>query len=178
MTATQVFLLFLKKNCTLEEYLFFRNTIMYNNGNRYFRKRRLYKNTFVEDYLSRNNRTLSNFMTRMFILAPNLKNLMWKNPRYYIIMKSWKAEHEGKEYTKYIKNARTRVVLYTIKRTVKWKEYKATGMYVQYYKRLWNKFLKECIDDSEKKINSPFNKGETYNFKLKIHGADTHLQQS
>ena len=104
MTATQVFLLFLKKNCILEEYLFFRNTIMNNNGNRYFRKRRLYKNTFVEDYLSRNNRTLSNFMTRMFILAPNLKNQMWNNPRYYIIRNGWKAEHEGKEYKKYIKN--------------------------------------------------------------------------
>ena len=85
MTATQVFLLFLKKNCILEEYLFFRNTIMNNNGNRYFRKRRLYKNTFVEDYLSRNNRTLSNFMTRMFILAPNLKTNMHENPMYDII---------------------------------------------------------------------------------------------
>ena len=40
-------------------------------------------------------------------------------------------------------------------------------MYVVYYRRLWNKFLKEYIDDSEKKINSPFKKGECYNFKLK-----------
>ena len=104
MTATQVFLLFLKKNCILQEYLFFRNIIMNDNGNRFFRKRRLYKNTFVEDYLSRNNRTLSNFMTRMFILAPNLKNQKWKNPRYYIIRNGWKIEHEGKEYKKEFKN--------------------------------------------------------------------------
>ena len=167
MTATQVFILFLKNKCTKDEYLFFRNIIMYDNGNRYFRRRPLYKNTFVEDYLSRNNRTLSNFMTRMFILAPNLKKQMWKNPRYYIIRNGWKAEHEGKEYTKYIKSAQTGAVLFTRKRIVKWEEFKATGMYVQYYKRLWNKFLRECIDDSEKKINSPFKKGETYNFKLK-----------
>ena len=91
MTATQVFLLFLKKNCILEEYLFFRNTIMNNNGNRYFRKRRLYR------------------------------------------------------------------------------------MYVRYYTRLWNKFLRECIDDSEKKINSPFKKGETYNFRLNTKVNDTRL---
>lgn len=177
MTATQVFLLFLKKNCILEEYLFFRNTIMNNNGNRYFRKRRLYKNTFVEDYLSRNNRTLSNFMTRMFILAPNLINEMHENPRYYIIRNGWKAEHEGKEYKKYIKSAQTGVVLFTRKGMVKWEEFKATGMYVRYYTRLWNKFLREYIDDSEKKINSPFKKGESYNFRLKIHGADNNIQQ-
>ena len=170
MTATQVFLLFLKKNCILEEYLFFRNTIMNNNGNRYFRKRRLYKNTFVEDYLSRNNRTLSNFMTRMFILAPNLKNQKWKNPRYYIIRNGWKIEHEGKEYKKEFKNHITGEVTFTKRNTVKWIEYKATGMYVRYYTRLWNKFLREHIDDSEKKINSPFKKGETYNFKLKTNG--------
>lgn len=167
MTATQVFLLFLKKNCILEEYLFFRNTIMNNNGNRYFRKRRLYKNTFVEDYLSRNNRTLSNFMTRMFILAPNLKNQKWKNPRYNIIRNAWKAEHQGKIYHVDIKSCDTNEVLFTRKRIVKWEEFKSTGMYVRYYTRLWNKFLREHIDDSEKKINSPFKKGETYNFKLK-----------
>ena len=40
------------------------------------------------------------------------------------------------------------------------------GMYVNYYKRSWNKFLKENIV-SEKKINSPFKKGECYDFKLK-----------
>ena len=38
-------------------------------------------------------------------------------------------------------------------------------MYVNYYKRSWNKFLKENIV-SEKKINSPFKKGEEYDFKL------------
>jgi hypothetical protein len=47
--------MFLKKNCILDEYLFFRKIITNDNGNKYFLKRRLYKNTFVEDYLSRNN---------------------------------------------------------------------------------------------------------------------------
>ena len=176
MTATQVFLLFLKKNCILDEYLFFRNTIMNDNGNKYFRKRRLYKNTFVEDYLSRNNRTLSNFMTRMFILAPNLKNRKWKNPRFKMIRDAWKAEHEGKEYIREIRSIDNQRVLFTRTFKVRWSELKETGMYVRYYTRLWNKFLRECIDDSEKKINSPFKKGETYNFKLKNDSCIQHTQ--
>lgn len=153
MTATQVFLMFLKKNCILDEYLFFRNIIMNDNGNKYFRKRRLYKNTFVEDYLSRNNRALNNFMTRLFILAPNLKHKLYKNPRFFIIRDTWIKEHGNKPY-----------------------EYKCVGMYVVYYRRLWNKFLKEYIDDSEKKINSPFKKGECYNFKLKNDTRNQHTQ--
>lgn len=167
MTATQVFLMFLKKCLTHEEYMFFRNTIMYDNGNKYFRKRRLYKNDFVEGYLSRNNRALNNFMTRLFILAPNLTKKFYKNPRYKLIKDTWRSEHEGKEYTKEIKSADTGKVLFTRRRIVVWREYQGTGMYVNYYKHLWNKFLREYIDDSEKKINSPFKKGESYKFKLK-----------
>jgi hypothetical protein len=129
MTATQVFLMFLKKCLTHEEYMFFRNTIMYDNGNKYFRKRRLYKNDFVEGYLSRNNRTLSNFMTRLFILAPNLKNKLYKNPRYKLIRATWRSEHEGKEYKRDIKNP-DGVVLYRTRRRVLWIEYKGTGMYI------------------------------------------------
>ena len=167
MTATQVFLMFLKKCLTHEEYMFFRNIIMYDNGNKYFRKRRLYKNDFVEGYLSRNNRALNNFMTRLFILAPNLKKYFYKNPRYKLIKDTWRSEHEGKEYTKEIKSADTGEVLFTRRRIVVWRECQGTGMYVNYYKHLWNKFLREYIDDSEKKINSPFKKGESYKFKLK-----------
>ena len=178
MTATQVFLLFLKKNCTLDEYLFFRNTIMNDNGNKYFRRRRLYKNTFVEDYLSRNNRTLSNFMTRMFILAPNLKHKVYKNPRYKMIRSEWIAEHSGKEYYIDVKSIDTGEVLFRRKHVTGWKEYQGLGMYVEYYKRLWNKFLREHIDDSEKKFNSPFKKGESYNFRLKENGPDNNIQQS
>ena len=167
MTATQVFLMFLKKCLIHEEYMFFRNTIMYDNGNRYFRKRRLYKNDFVEGYLSRNNKTLSNFMTRLFILAPNLTKKCLKNPRYKLIRDTWRSEHEGKEYTKEIKSSITGRVVLSKKIKVVWRECQGTGMYVNYYKHLWNKFLREYIDDSEKKINSPFKKGESYKFKLK-----------
>lgn len=168
MTATQVFLRFLKQCLMHEEYMFFRNTIMYDNGNKYFRKRRLYKNDFVEGYLSRNHRALDNFMTRIFILAPNLKNKNYKNPRLNMIRTAWKAEHEGKTYEIKIKKAYTEEVLFTRQRTVQWDCYKGTGMYIEYYKRLWNKFLKEHIDDSEKSIHSPFKKGETYEFKVKL----------
>jgi hypothetical protein len=166
MTATQVFLMFLKKNCILDEYLFFRNIIMNDNGNKYFRKRKLYKNTFVEDYLSRNNRALNNFMTRLFILAPNLKHKLHRNPRFFIIRDTWIKEHGNKPYEIKVKNSKGEV-LFARPRIIKWNEYKGVGMYVVYYRRLWNKFLKEYIDDSEKKINSPFKKGECYNFKLK-----------
>lgn len=161
MTATQVFIMFLKKCCTLDEYLFFRNTIMFDNGNKFFKKRRLYKNTFVEDYLSRNNRTLSNFMTRMFILAPNLANKSYNNPRYLMIRDSWCNEHEGKKYQKK-KNFNGRT--YSIKAVVRWRG--GNGMYVNYYKRKWNQFLREYIE-SDKSFRSPFKKGEEYEFKLK-----------
>lgn len=167
MTATQIFLLFLKKKCNLGEYLFFRNIIMNDNGNKYFKKRRLYKNTFVEDYLSRNNRALNNFMTRMFILAPNLVSERWKNPRFRIIKNTWLEEHGDKEFKKEIRSIDGQRVLLTRTFKVKWKDYKETGMYVRYYTRLWNKFLRDYVDDTEKKINSPFKKGEMYNFKLK-----------
>ena len=40
-------------------------------------------------------------------------------------------------------------------------------MYVNYYIRKWNKFLNDKIV-SNKKFNSPFRKGEVYDFKLKI----------
>ena len=161
MTATQVFLLFLKKNCILQEYLFFRNIIMNDNGNKYFRKRRLYKNTFVEDYLSRNNRTLSNFMTRIFILAPNLINKMHENPRYDMLKKEWCEKN--------------RILFGFVPPKRNWKEWKASGLYLVYYRKLWNKFLRECVDDTEKKISSPFKKNETYNFRLKSNGKNYNI---
>lgn len=164
MTATQVFLMFLKTKCELDEYLFFKNIIMYNNGNRYFSKRRLYKNTFVEDYLSRNNRSLSNFITRLFILAPNLINLRSLNPRYRAIQKEWSIRNEGKHITlTKTYNGRT----YSRTMTLFWNHSLGKGMYFNYYRRLWNKFLKENIDCSEKSMFSRFEKNKKYNFKRK-----------
>lgn len=152
MTATQVFILFLKKRCTIKEYLFFKSVIMKDNGNKFFRIRPLYKNTFVEDYLSRNNRTLSNFMTRVFILAPNLVKKRCYNPRLELIQRKYN-DHQA-----YVGSDR------------RFMSFRA-GMYVEYYRKEWNKFLREHIV-SEKKINSPFKKGEKYDFKYK---DDTYL---
>ena len=144
MTATQVFLLFLKKKCTLEEYIFFEDIIVHNNGYKYFKKRKLFKSTFVEDYLTRNNRALNNFMIRLFILAPNLVKKRSENPRYHWLRKLWETTHK-----------------------TRWKSYMSSGCYVEYYRKLWNSFLREYIDESEKKFSSPFKNGETYCFKLK-----------
>lgn len=77
LTATQVFLFFLKYYCSRNEFLFFRHIIINKCGNRYFKKRRLWKDTLVESYLANNNRTMMGFMKRVFILAPNL--IYWSN---------------------------------------------------------------------------------------------------
>lgn len=147
MTATGVFLLFLKKKCTPKEYLFFKNIIMRDNGNKFFRTRPLFKTTFVEDYLSRNNRALNNFMIRLFILAPNLIRRRNENPRWVSIIDKYNDYHRSMGGTRRFMTYRP-------------------GMYVNYYRSEWNKFLKEYIV-SEKKINSPFKKGEKYNFEYR-----------
>ena len=53
MTATQVLFLFLKEECTIDEMRFFKNCIMKNPDNKYFRKRPLFKpivlNTWRKD---------------------------------------------------------------------------------------------------------------------------------
>lgn len=165
MTATQVLFLFLKECCTIDEMRFFKQVIMKNHGNKYFKKRPLFTPTFVEDYLARNNRCLNNYMTRLFILAPNLKHFRHKNPRLAYIARDFNARNKGKvryfkikdwfgEYTGEVKSF-----------PITFNPCKC-GMYVNYYRRKWNKFLKENIE-SEKKINSPFKKGECYDFKLK-----------
>lgn len=144
MTATQLFLRFLKDTCTAKEYLFFKRIILNNNGNKYFRKRPLFKHDFVEGYLSRNNRNLSNFMTRLFILAPNLIELRRDNPRWSSIKQEWKNRSERP-----------------------FNGYRGRGLYHDYYRKTWRKWLKENIEKGEKSIYSPFKKGEKYEFKLK-----------
>jgi hypothetical protein len=165
MTATQVFMLFLKETCTIDELRFFKHTIMQNHGNKYFRKRPLFTPTFVEDYLARNNRCLNNYMTRLFVLAPNLKNERHKNPRWSYIKRDFAVRNEGKKRLIHIRDWWGEKTGETRMAPVSFHPFKC-GMYVNYYKRSWNKFLKENIV-SEKKINSPFKKGECYDFKLK-----------
>ena len=144
---------------------FFKYTILKNNGNKYFRKRPLYTPTFVEDYLTRNNRCLNNFMTRLFILAPNLKNNRHMNPRWCTIKNDFNKRHEGKEYTAKIVDWDGNDTGLTRKVPVMFRPYQC-GMYVNYYRSKWNQFLNEKIE-SDKKFNSPFKKGEHYEFRLK-----------
>ena len=165
MTATQVFMLFLKDTCTIDELRFFKQIIMKDCGNKYFMKRPLFTPTFVEDYLARNNRALNNFMTRLFILAPHLKHLRGANPRWKWIVNNFNSSHFGKSYKvkelNWIGAETSRVICIP----VRFQTYRC-GMYVNYYRRAWNKFLRENIE-SEKKFNSPFKNGESYDFKLK-----------
>lgn len=165
MTATQLFFLFLKKECTIDEMRFFKWAVMKNPENKYFRIRPLYKPTFVEDYLSRNNRTLSNFMTRLFILAPSIKNHRHRNPRWSIIRKEYNERNKGKSLLVRVKEYDGTYTGETYRRPCEFRLFNS-GMYVRYYQRKWNEFLKDNIE-SEKKFNSPFKKGESYDFKLK-----------
>ena len=165
MTATQLLFLFLKEECTIGEMRFFKYVILKDCGNKYFRKRPLFKPTFVEDYLSRNNRALNNFMTRLFILAPNLKNNRHMNPRWKMIKDDFNKRHEGKEYTVKIVDWGGNDTGLTRKVRVMFKPYQC-GMYVNYYRSKWNQFLNDKIE-SDKKFNSPFKKGESYEFIYK-----------
>ena len=165
MTATQLLFLFLKEECTIGEMRFFKYVILKDCGNKYFRKRPLFKPTFVEDYLSRNNRALNNFMTRLFILAPNLKNNRHMNPRWKMIKDDFNNRNLGKMRTVKIKdwfgNESGETYLAPIRFKPWW-----NGMYVNYYRRKWNQFLNDKIE-SDKKFNSPFKKGESYEFIYK-----------
>lgn len=165
MTATQLLFLFLKEECIIDEMRFFKYVILKDCGNKYFRKRPLFKPTFVEDYLARNNRALNNFITRLFILAPNIVKLKHVNPRWKMIRDDFNNRNLGKRHTVKIKDwfgnetGETRTVPIRFK-------YHLNGMYVNYYRRKWNQFLRDKIE-SDKKFNSPFKMGESYEFTYK-----------
>lgn len=165
MTATQLFFLFLKNECTIDEMRFFKWAVMKEPENKYFRKRPLFRPTFVEDYLSNNGRALNNFMTRLFILAPSLNNHRHRNPRWRIIKNEYNKRNEGKSLLVKIKDWDGNETGETYRRPCVFRDFNS-GMYIKYYQRKWNEFLKENIE-SEKKFNSPFKKGESYDFKLK-----------
>jgi hypothetical protein len=121
--------------------MFFSEIIGKDTGNKYFKKRPLYKNDFVEGYLSRNNRHLRGFMGRLFVLAPNLVNKRDCNPRWRKLL---------------VDNSRDR----------RFNPWRAKGLYVCIYKRRWNSWLDMRVEVGDKKLKSPFKKGETYDFKL------------
>ena len=80
MTATQVFMLFLKKELSVSEYLFFMHHL--SRKRRGGKVRPVLRKGFVEEYLCRTRRTLGGFMTRVFVLCPNLLLCGLDNPRY------------------------------------------------------------------------------------------------
>jgi len=100
----------------------------------------LFKPDFVEGYLSRNNRPLAGFMSRIFVLAPNLTKRTDLNPRWAWLRKNW--------------------------RSGRGRQMRSKGAYVLYYKRNWRYWLEKRIEVTDKKLCSPFKKGETYDFKL------------
>ena len=165
MTATQLFFMFLKEECTIDEMRFFKWAVMEHPENKYFRTRPLYKPTFVEDYLSNNGRALNNFMTRLFILAPSLKNHRCRNPRWSIIRKEYNERNEGKSLLIKIRDWDGNETGESYRRPCEFQTFNC-GMYVKYYQHKWNEFLNNNVI-SEKKFNSPFKKGESYDFKLK-----------
>lgn len=145
---------------------FFKWAVMKQPENKYFKKRPLFKPTFVEDYLSNNARALNNFMTRLFILAPSLTNYRHHNPRWKIIKNEYNKRNEGKSLLVKLKDLEGNETLHTYRKPCVFRNYDS-GMYVEYYRRKWNEFLNNKVI-SEKKFNSPFKKGESYEFKLKI----------
>ena len=162
MTATQLFIQFLRETCDIGEYFFFREIISHDPGNRYFKKRPLFKKDFVEGYLSRNGRQLRTFMTRMFILAPNLVKKRNSNPRWKTLYDRYKDDEDQfwRGWWVSIMNS------------------KGTGVYVRYYCDLWHYWLDRRVDweNSNKRPCSNFKKGENYQFTLRKNGKDNNLQ--
>lgn len=132
LTASQVFLIFLKNYCTIEEYLFFRHYIIHDCGNRFFTKRRIWRNDkMVESYLSNHERTLVGFMKRLFILAPNLVKYRSKNSTWKLLILN--------KGSKFRSNS---------------------GIYVNYYHQKWKRFLFLYIGIINKPFYSRYRKGE------------------
>lgn len=152
MTATQVFTLFLKKELSVSEYLFFMHHL--SRKRRGGKVRPVLRKGFVEEYLCSTGRTLGGFMTRVFVLCPNLLLCGLDNPRYRKIYDDIRPYYFGRFHILSEED------VYYLKTHV-------NSKCVSIYRDRWRWFLEKHIE-SEKKINSPFKKGECYDFKLKI----------
>jgi hypothetical protein len=91
MTATQVFVLFLKKELSPSEYLFFMHHL--SKRRRGGKVKPVLRKGFVEEYLCNTRRTLGGFMTRVFVLCPNLLTYGMDNPTYDKIYNDLKPHH-------------------------------------------------------------------------------------
>ena len=149
MASTEVFLLFLKKEFSANEYLFFMHHL--SRRRRGGKVKPVLCKGFVEEYLCRTRRTLGGFMTRVFVLCPSLIRYGQDNPTYKRIYDDirpryfgWHANpREGDEYF-----FKTHV----------------NSKYVSVYRDRWRNFLYKHIE-GEKKFNSVYKDSETYDYK-------------
>ena len=149
MTATQVFMLFLKKELPINEYLFFMHHL--SRRRRGGKVKPVLEKEFVEKYLCRTNRTFGGFMTRLFVLCPNLLRYGMDNPTYNKIYNDLKP--------RYLRWHQNEEDVYYFNKHVKSK-------CVSVYRDKWRWFLEKHIK-SEKKFNSIYKEGETYSYEYK-----------
>ena len=151
MTATQVFMLFLKKELSVSEYLFFMHHL--SKRRRGGKVRPVLGKGFVEDYLCRTRSTLGGFMTRVFVLCPNLLNCGLDNPRYRKIYNDIRPRYFGRF------SIPSEMDAYYFRIHV-------NSKCVSVYRDRWRWFLEKHIT-SEKKFNSIYKEGETYSYEYK-----------
>ena len=149
MTATQVFMLFLKKELSINEYLFFMHHL--SRRRRGGKVKPVLEKEFVEKYLCRTNRTFGGFMTRLFVLCPNLLRYGMDNPQYKRIYDDVKRHH-----FRWVVDEEE---VYYFNRHV-------NSKCVSVYRDRWRWFLEKHIK-SEKKFNSIYKEGETYSYEYK-----------
>lgn len=148
MTATQVFMRFLKETFDRKSYQHILFTIKHNSGNKYFSKRPLYRDNFVEGYCSRNHRNLYCFMTRFCCLAPNVLPI----GKSYII--------DAPYFPFFHDNAKRHWLIQSV-----------NGLAVKNFRFLWHTFLEKFVE-SEKSFHSPFRKEEIKGIEYRFKNLD------
>ena len=149
MTSTEVFLLFLKKEFSVNEYLFFMHHL--SRRRRGGKVKPVLEKGFVEEYLCRTRRALGGFMTRVFVLCPSLIRYGQDNPTYKRIyddirpryFSRWRFPRE--EDAHFFKTH-------------------VNSKYVSVYRDRWRNFLYKHIE-GDKKFNSVYKDSETYEYK-------------
>ena len=148
MTATQIFILFLKQELSPSEYIFFMHYL--SKKRRGGKAKPVLRKGFVEEYLSRTRRTFGGFMTRLFVLCPSLLRCGLDNPTYMQIYKDIRPIYYGKFCSPSDDD-------YFFWRRV-------NSKCVSVYRYKWHAFLEKHII-SEKKFNSVYKEGETYSYE-------------
>lgn len=147
MTATQVFMRFLKESLGMKQYAFVMYVIMHDSGNKYFSNRPLYRRNFVEGYLSRHNKTLYGFATRFLMLA---KNVMPMGHYTYL----------NNPFKKHMKKVANRNYASSV-----------NGAFVNLFRNDWHEFLEKYVD-TEKSFHSNFRKDEINGVEYKFKNLD------